>query len=83
MERSEVINKFNVIFEEVIDEGPVSLTDETTAADVDGWDSLTQIQLIVAIEKAFDVKFTSEEIVSWNNVGEMIDCFMTKGSDVA
>ena len=83
MERSEVINKFNVIFEEVIDEGPVSLTDETTASDVDGWDSLTQIQLIVAIEKAFDVKFTSEEIVSWKNVGEMIDCFMTKRGDAA
>ncbi len=78
MERSEVIEKFNVLFEEVIDEGPVSLTGETTAADVDGWDSLTQIQLIVAIEKAFDVKFTSEEIVSWKNVAEMIDCFLTK-----
>ena len=78
MEREELLSKFNVIFEEVIDEGPVSLTNETTAEDVDGWDSLTQIQLIVAIEKAFDIKFTSEEIVSWKNVGEMLDCFLTK-----
>lgn len=78
MERAELFSKFNVIFEEVIDEGPISLTDETTADDVDGWDSLTQIQLVVAIEKAFDVRFTSDEIVSWKNIGEMVDCFLTK-----
>lgn len=78
MERAELFRKFNAIFEDVIDEGPVSLTDETTADDVDGWDSLTQIQLVVAVEKTFDVRFTSDEIVSWKNVGEMIDCFLKK-----
>ena len=49
------------------------LTDETTADDVEEWDSLSHVQLIVAIEKAFGIKFTSNEILGWNNVGELID----------
>jgi acyl carrier protein len=78
MERVEIISQLNEIFEDIIDEGPVFLTDANTANDVAGWDSLTNIQLIVAIEKRFDIKFTSDEITSWKNVGEMIDCILTK-----
>jgi acyl carrier protein len=78
MERAEIISQLNEIFEDIIDEGPVSLTDTNTANDVAGWDSLTNIQVIVAVEKRFDIKFTSEEITSWKNVGEMIDCILTK-----
>lgn len=78
MERAEIISQLNDIFEDIIDEGPVSLTDKTTTNDVDGWDSLAHIQLIVAIEKRFDIKFTSDEITSWKDVGEVIDCILTK-----
>ena len=78
MARKDIISQLNEIFEDIIDEGPVSLTDTTTTNDVGGWDSLTNIQLIVAIEKSFDIRFTSEEITSWKNVGEMIDCILTK-----
>jgi len=68
----------NVILEEIIDKGPVCLSEATVPTDVDGWDSLTHIQLVVAVEKHFDIKFTSEEILLWKNVGEMIDCILTK-----
>jgi acyl carrier protein len=78
MERVEIIGKLNEIFEDIIDEGPVSLSDTTTANDVRGWDSLANIQLIVAIEKSMNIKFTSEEILSWKNVGEVVDCILTK-----
>lgn len=78
MERTEVFNRLTEIFEDVIDEGPVCLTAETRSADVEGWDSLTHIQLIVAIEKNWGIKFTSEEIMSWKNVGEMVDCIFSK-----
>ena len=78
MERTEIISQLNEIFEDIIDEGPVSLSDITTSTDVDGWDSLVNIQLIVEIEKTFNIKFTSDEILSWKNVGEMIDCILTK-----
>lgn len=78
MERKELINQLNEIFEEIIDEGPVFLFETSTSKDVDGWDSLTNIQLIVAIEKNFNIKFTSDEIISWKNIGEMIECILTK-----
>ena len=78
MERNKIISWLNEIFEDIIDEGPVSLSDATTADDVDGWDSLTNIQLVVEIEKHFNIRFTSEEITIWKNVGEMIDCIILK-----
>lgn len=78
MERNEIINLLNEIFEEIIDEGPVSLSDTTTTDDVDGWDSLTNIQLVVEIEKHFNIRFASEEITIWKNVGDMIDCIILR-----
>jgi acyl carrier protein len=74
MERQKIIQAVQEIFIEQLDDEGVVLKDETTAADVEGWDSLMHLQLIVAIEKHFKIKFTSKEIMSWKNVGEMIDC---------
>ena len=76
----EVLNKVEDIFRDILDEESLILTRDTTANDVDGWDSLTHIQLIVAIEKQFKVKFSSKEILSWKNVGEMIDSLQAKTS---
>jgi acyl carrier protein len=73
MERSEIFKKVNEIFCDELDNDDIVLSDGTTADDVEEWDSLSHVQLIVAIEKAFDIKFTSNEILSWNNVGELID----------
>ncbi|MES2826869.1 MAG: acyl carrier protein [Bacteroidota bacterium] len=78
MEKDEILIKVQDIFKDVLDNEDIVLTPETTADDVDDWDSLTHIQLIVAIEKAFKIKFTSKEILSWSNVSEMIDCIATK-----
>ena len=54
------------------------LTDETTAEDVDGWDSLSHIQLVAAMEEAFGIEFKSREILSWDNVGDLIDSIEKK-----
>jgi len=78
MKREKIISWLNEIFEDIIDEGPVSLSDTTTANDIAGWDSLVNIQLIVAIEKGMNIKFTSEEIQSWKKVGDTVDCILTK-----
>ena len=74
MDRKEIFEKLNEIFEDVLDleETPI-LTDETSANDIEEWDSLSHIQLVVAIEKAFGFKFTSQEIMTWKNVGEMVN----------
>jgi acyl carrier protein len=78
MEKKEILSKVQDIFRDVLDEADINLTAETTANDVEGWDSLTHIQLIVAIEKLFKIKFTSKEILSWKDIGEMIDCIQNK-----
>ena len=72
MERKEIISKLNEIFIDVLDLDECELTDETSANDIEEWDSLSHIQLIVAIEKTFKIKFTSLEIMKWKNVGEMV-----------
>lgn len=78
MERKQIIEEVQEIFREVLDNEEIVLASETTADDIEEWDSLTHIQLIVAIEKHFKIKFTSKEILSWQNVGEMIDCIAAK-----
>lgn len=72
MERKEIFEKLNEIFCDVLDLDGVELTDLTSADDIEEWDSLSHIQLIVAIEKKFNIKFTSLEIMKWANVGEMV-----------
>lgn len=79
MERSEILKQINEIFVDTLDNEDVVIEEATTAGDVDEWDSLTHIQLVVAIEKNFKIRFTSKEIQSWNNVGEMMDCIQEKG----
>ena len=78
MEKNEVLLIIQEIFRNILDNEEIVLSDETTANEVDEWDSLTHIQLIVAIEKKFKIKFTSREILSWKNVGEMLDSVMQK-----
>ena len=78
MERAEILEKVNEIFKEVLDNDNIVLNYQVTADDIEEWDSLSHIQLIVAIEKAFKIKFTSREILGWNNIGEMIDTIVSK-----
>jgi acyl carrier protein len=78
MTNQEILQQVQEIFRDVLDNEEIVLTETTTANDIEEWDSLTHIQLIVAIEKQFKIKFTSKEILSWKNVGEMIDCIKTK-----
>lgn len=78
MERNELLKQINVIFIDTLDNEDVVIEESTTATDVDEWDSLTHIQLIVAIEKHFKIRFTSKEIQSWKDVREMLDCISSK-----
>ena len=62
MERSDILAKVQEVFRD----------------DVEEWDSLSHVQLVVALEKAFGIKFTSREILSWDNVGDLVDCISKK-----
>lgn len=78
MDREEALKQVQDIFRDILDEEQLVLTDNTTAENVDGWDSLSHIQIVVAIEKHFKFRFTSKEILSWANVGEMMNCILSK-----
>jgi len=69
---NKTLDELNKIFIDVVDEDDIVLNESTTAQDVEDWDSLNHIQFVVAIEKHFDIKFTSAEIASWQNVGAMV-----------
>lgn len=78
MEKNQILAEVQEIFREVLDNEEIVLNNATTADDVEEWDSLTHIQLIVAIEKHFNIRFTSREILSWQNVGQLIDSIANK-----
>ena len=78
MERQEITKQITAIFKDVLDNDDIILTDATTAQDVEDWDSLNHIQLVVGIEKHFKIRFTSKEIHSWQNVGELINSVAEK-----
>ena len=78
MDKNQILEEVHEIFREVLDNEEIELQFNTTSDDIEEWDSLTHIQLIVAIEKHFKIKFTSMEIAGWKNVGDMIDCIILK-----
>jgi len=78
MERSEVLQKINEAFIDNVDNDDIVLTESSTADDIEEWDSLTHVQLVVAVEKKFKIRFNAKEIQSWKNVGEMIDSIIAK-----
>jgi acyl carrier protein len=60
------------IFRNIFEDDEIVLHPHTTARDVDGWDSLTHIQLMVAVEKAFGIRFNTGELTGLANVGELV-----------
>lgn len=77
MERSEILEKVNDVFKDVLEED-VSIKEDYSSGDVEGWDSLNHIILIIGIEKKFNIKFNSSEILNWKDVGEMISSIKSK-----
>ena len=72
MEREQIYKKLNEVFQDVFDDESIIVTDETTANDIEDWDSLEHINLMVAVESAFGIKFSMGIVVSMKNVGEMV-----------
>lgn len=72
MGREEIFESLNEVFRKYFDDDDITVTDETTAADIEDWDSLEHINLLVAIEREFGIKFTMGETSEMKNVGEMV-----------
>ena len=78
MQQTDVLNILTAIWRDELDDENITLTAETTAKDIKDWDSLTNIQLIVATEKKFKVRFAASEIMGFSNVGDLVDAVLKK-----
>lgn len=73
-----VFQRLGEVFRDVFGADDLTITRQLTAADVSGWDSLTHVRLILEVEKAFGIRFTTSEVASFENVGELADAVERK-----
>ncbi len=78
MSTEEIRSKLLEIFNEVFDYEGTELGDEMNADDIEGWDSLTHLQMIMEVEQVFGVKFTAKQIKDMKDVGELIEFIKEK-----
>jgi acyl carrier protein len=71
MDFNQIIGALNDIFIDVFDDKTIKLNENTSADDIEDWDSLSHMQLVVAVEKHFKIRFTLSEMQSWKNVGDL------------
>lgn len=76
MTRNEAYKILDEVFQDIFDDGALTVKDDTTADDIEDWDSLEHINLIVAIEKKFGIQFSMGEVNQFKNVGQMMDAIM-------
>ncbi|MFY9853398.1 MAG: acyl carrier protein [Terracidiphilus sp.] len=72
MDEPQIYARLAEVFRDVFDEDSIELKPELTAKDVDGWDSLAHIRLILTVERTFKIKFSTSEIGKLENVGELV-----------
>ncbi len=78
MDTAAIYEKLTEIFHDLFADDSIVLTPQTTANDIEGWDSFTNLNLMVAVESLFNVKLTSSEIESLENVGDLVATIQTK-----
>lgn len=78
MTRQEIMDKVTEIFRDVFDDEELVITDSTNSDDIEDWDSLEHISLIISMEKEFNMKFDIKEVNKLENVGQMIDLIKRK-----
>lgn len=80
MTREQILKATNEVFWDVFDDESIVVVEATTADDVEDWDSLEHINLVLAIEEKFQMDFTMGEVTSMKNVGEMVDIIISRTS---
>jgi len=78
---SDTFSRLSEVFQEVFDDDELELSHSTTAANVEQWDSLMHVNLVLATEREFNVRFSSTEVAQLHDVGELIDLIDAKVSD--
>lgn len=79
MSTSTLHDRLESVFRQVLNQDDITLTDETTAADIEGWDSLAHISLMYTIEEEFGIEFGTDEFAQFTNVGDLKQSLVAKG----
>ena len=80
LSQDEILKRLTEVFQDIFDDEDIELTRETTAEDIEEWDSLNQIKLILACEKAFNLKLKARDVNALDNVGAMVDMLSELGA---
>jgi acyl carrier protein len=80
MEKNEIVSQLTPIFRDVFDNDSLVVSEGMTAADVPTWDSLSNINMIISVEKSFGVKFSIKDVRSLKNVGELLELIKKKAA---
>ncbi|MEA3443476.1 MAG: acyl carrier protein [Bacteroidota bacterium] len=73
MDKEAILHELETIFKSVLNKNDINLSSDSTASDIEGWDSITHIMLVVEIEKKFKQRFKAREIQSWETIGDIIN----------
>ncbi|GHS96590.1 acyl carrier protein [Synergistales bacterium] len=80
MTRQEIFERLNEVFRDVFDDEDISVDETTTASDIEGWDSFAHVNLILSVERRFNMKFTMVEVTDMKNVGAMADILSVRAA---
>lgn len=78
MNEKDIYDKLNEVFQVVFDDNSIIVNSTTNSSDIDDWDSLEHINLLVAVEQKFNIKFNMSEVIDMNNVGDMVKTILNK-----
>ena len=78
MSKEEVYERLNKVFQDIFDDDSITVNENTTSNDIEDWDSLEHINLVVAVEQEFGMKFNMNEVTTMKNVGEMVDIILSR-----
>lgn len=78
MNKEEILSKVKIAFVSVLEHDNFELTYETTASDVDGWESITHMIIIAEVEKSFGIKFKLMDLMNMNNIGDLINTIQSE-----
>lgn len=76
----DILRRLDVIFQDVLDDDDIRLSETTTADQIDGWDSLNHVRLMISVESEFKVKFSAAELSRLKNVGDLVALLEQKGT---
>ena len=79
----DIYRKLREIFCDVFDRDDIDLTPSTTADDIEGWDSLAHLRIMMSVEQAFQVRFNAAEVAALRNVGDLAEMIAARRADIA